>query len=203
MGRLTKRRRIFYPESDRTYGLYTQGKEWMLVENDKEYKGPYHKFSDGVVMTGAEPSKQSKYLIPYKDISEASVKATELYRSITTEKVDKYVMPRYYFPILRPVDKENGYIQRYFVQKKNNPIAATIIEIDKTQFDNVKMKNGTHINGKLYKKISLRWVILGTEDEIKSKNRETLSTYERRCPGIKQYLGVLTELSKFSPITSS
>ena len=62
MARLTKRRKLFYPKNEQTLGLYTQGKEWMLVDGDKEYKGPYHKFSDGVVMTGATPTKLARYL---------------------------------------------------------------------------------------------------------------------------------------------
>ncbi len=52
MAKGIKRRKLFYPKGEQKLGLLTKGKEWMDAETYKEYKGPYHKFTDGVVMTG-------------------------------------------------------------------------------------------------------------------------------------------------------
>ena len=42
--------------------------------------------------------------------------------------------------------------------------------------------------------------VTGTEEEIEAVNRITLVRLNREYPGIRRYLGDLTELSKFSPI---
>ena len=200
MARTLKRRKLFYPKGEQKLGLLTKGKEWMFADTRKEYKGPYHRFTDGVVMTGGHPSKRSKYLVPYKDLSSKENLAADIYRNITTVKVDKFIAPRYYYPKKRTTDIANGYIDRYFVQKKNDASSATITEIDKKQFSKVAQKNKQAINGKLFNKFQLRWKLIGTEEEIKEVNLITLTRLNRKYDGIRQYLGDLTELSKFSPI---
>jgi len=200
MARTMKRRKLFYPKGEQKLGLLTKGKEWMLNETRKEYKGPYHRFTDGVVMTGGAPSKRSKYLVPYKNLSSTEGIAEDIYRNITTVKVDKFIAPRYYYPKKRGKDITTGYIERYFVQKKNDISSTTITEIDKGQYSKVAKKNKQAINGKLYNKFLLRWKIIGKEEEIKKVNLTTLTRLNLEYGGIRQYLGDLTELSKFSPI---
>ena len=63
MATAVRRRKLFYPKGAQKLGLLTNGKEWMDAETYKEYKGPYHRFTDGVVMTLGAPSKKSRYLI--------------------------------------------------------------------------------------------------------------------------------------------
>lgn len=200
MARTLKRRKLFYPKGEQILGLLTKGKEWMLNETRKEYKGPYHRFTDGVVMTGGAPSKRSKYLVPYKNLSSKSAAAEDIYRNITTVKVDKFIAPKYHYPKKRVKDIANGYIERYFVQKRNDITSTTIMEIDKPQYSKVAKKNKAAIDGKLYNKFQLRWKITGEEEEIKKVNLTTLSRLDRQYTGIRKYLGDLTELSKFSPI---
>ncbi len=199
---MAKKRKIFYPKGEQILGLLTKGKEWMDAETYKEYKGPYHKFTDGVVMTFGAPSKKSRYLIPYKDQNSANAAAVQVYRNITTVKVDKYIAPRYHFPKVIPKDLTQGFIERYFVQKKNDRSSATITEIDQEQYDDVAEKNKKGINGQVHDKFLIRWKITGTEEEIKNINRSTLHRLELKYIGITKYLGSLTELSKYSPIIS-
>tara|TARA_A100001515_G_C4556960_1_gene205318 strand:- start:331 stop:936 length:606 start_codon:yes stop_codon:yes gene_type:complete len=195
-----KRRKLFYPKSDKILGLLTKGKEWMLYETKEEYKGPYHRFTDGVVMTGGAPSKRSKYLVPYKNMGEPGAVASEIYREITKVKVDKFIAPSYFFPKVREKDFATGYIDRYFVQQTNDRNRGTIVEIEKDSYGKVAKNNKKAINGNIYVKFQLRWKITGTEEEIEEINRTTLVRLNRQYPGIREYLGDLTELSKFSPI---
>jgi hypothetical protein len=68
------RRRIYYPEGKIQKGLYTIGKQWM-TEDGKEYIGGYHTYTTGEVFTQASYVRDvSKKLIPYKDVSQQSVK---------------------------------------------------------------------------------------------------------------------------------
>ena len=197
---VVRRRKLFYPKGEQILGLLTKGKEWMDAETYKEYKGPYHKFTDGVVMTLGAPSKQSKYLIPYKDQTSASAVATQIYRDITTVKVDKHIAPQYHFPKVTGKDLTQGFIIRYFVQKKNEKSAATIIEINKDQYEKVAKKNQKAIDGKIHNKFLLRWKIIGKEEEIKKINFLTLKRLELSYTGIIKYLANFSELSKYSPI---
>ena len=76
------------------------------------------------------------------------------------------------------------------------------MEINGDQYGKVANKNKQAINGKMYDKFELRWKIVGDEEEIKKTNTLTLNRIEEHNRGIKQYLGDLTEFSKFSPIIS-
>ena len=59
--------RLYYPKTDIVNNLYTSGKEWMY-EDGTEYMGYYHRYIDGIRMSGAVFEKgYSKKLIPYKD----------------------------------------------------------------------------------------------------------------------------------------
>ena len=197
---VVRRRKLFYPKGAQKLGLLTKGKEWMDAETYKEYKGPYHRFTDGVVMTFGAPSQKSRYLIPYKDQSSASGVATQIYRDITTVKVDKHIAPQYHFPKVSQTDLNQGFITRYFVQKANEKSAATIIEIDKEQYEKVSKGNSKAIDGKIYQKFLLRWKLTGTEEKLKKVNFLTLKRLEQNYKGIIKYLANLSELSKYSPI---
>ena len=64
------RKKIYYPDSQIQKKLYTQGKEWMELENWGEYRGYYHKYITGEVFTESEWNpKTSKKLVPYKNRS--------------------------------------------------------------------------------------------------------------------------------------
>jgi hypothetical protein len=202
MSRPFLKRRLFYPKGEQILGLLTKGKEWMLNDTREEYDGPYHRFTDGIVMTLAAPSKKSKYLVPYKDLSSAEAAASDIYRKLTKVNVDQYIAPSYYYPKKREIDISKGYIERYFVQKKNEPTITSIVEIDKKQYDKVSITNKECINGNLYYTFLLRWKITGTEAEIKQINLETLTRLTAKYPGIRQYLGDLTEFSIFFKLIS-
>ena len=202
MASSNKKRRVFYPKSEQTLGLFTTGKEWMDRETLKEYKGPYHRFSDGIVMTGASPAKGARYLTPFKDISAESIAAMELYRLRTVVKVDKYVAPEFKYPKIIQDDKSAGYIERYFVQSKSNRTPAGIIEIDKKQYDKCGTSNSKGIDGHRFDKLQFRWKIVGEKEEIEKTNKKTLLFAEQKYKGIRQYLADLTEFSQYSPIIS-
>ena len=167
-----RKRKLFYPKGEQKLGLLTKGKEWMDAETYKEYKGPYHRFSDGVVMTGGSPSKRSRYLMPYKDQTDASAVATQLYRNITTVKVDKFIAPQYHFPKVGQKDLTQGYITRYFVQKRND--LSQIFEIDSESYNNVNNKNKPGIDAGRYRRIAINWSISGPRDDVQKTNHRVI-----------------------------
>ena len=107
-------------------------------------------------------------------------------------------------------DKKNGFINRYFLQQRNDK-RARIKEIDKVQFDSVS--DGTAgINPNLYKSVALRWKIAGPEFDIKDgdtiitpgvrdTNARTLKEKSNIIRGL--YLYLKNYLAMFSPYAIS
>ena len=61
------RNKLYYPDSQIEKNLYTQGKEWMILEDWKEHRGYYHKYITGETFTGPEwNAKTSKKLVRYR-----------------------------------------------------------------------------------------------------------------------------------------
>lgn len=206
---MANRPKTYYPKAFITSGLYTQGKEWMLKKDSKEYIGPYHKYIDGMVMTGAVYNKKnSDYLVPYV---EQQTNNTFLYDTIrTSEDVKKYVSPKSHLPSLVLEDYKREWFDRFFARRKNE--GGMIIEIDSKQYDTL-MQKGKGINGALYQGLKLRWRIAGTKETlvengvkiygISETNRRTLFTNEQIMPGITLFLGDLEEYSIYSKLTDN
>ena len=190
------RRQRWYPKSEQFLGLITEGKEWMLDKTNEEYVGAYHGFSDGIYMTGGMPSENSKYLIPYEEVSEAE----GIYRDLTQVEIDLHLMPKPYTPMLTEEDYNKGWFARYFVQKRNE-LRSTITEIDFDQFDRISIKNREGVDGNLYASIHINWKISAkNKDEIVFMNNKTLDRIEDDFPGLRYYLTNLLEYSRFTQI---
>ena len=158
----------YYPRSQRHYGFFTKGKEWMYPKDFKEYKGPYHWYGAGgkkeIVFSGASKTPQSQVLVAYKDVSKDPY--TFLYDQITDLSLGEWIAPVGKIPKPNKEDRARGYMMRYFI-KKSNDSTAPIIEIDQKQYKKCKPKAGRHINGYMYSKISLRWKLKGPLKDIK------------------------------------
>ncbi len=112
----------------------------------------------------------------------------DTYQNIGGVNLDNQVYPVYFksFPITK--DYVKGYINRYFVQKIND---LTITEVNKNKYN--------EISSALYNKLSIQWIISGTNDNIyenkilqrigvKEQNIQTLNNNEKKMKGIKNYL---------------
>lgn len=205
---MAQRPKIYYPEYQITKGLFTAGKEWMFRDTLQEYIGPYHRYTDGTVMSGGSYSKiKSEYLVPYVDVTKQPQKT--IYDSIRkNEDIQGYSSPRYYYPFksLTIDDYKREYFVRYFVKKRNEPNSG-IIEVDEKQYNSLPSKS-KGLNGDLYYGISLRWRIGGsltdtdTQYGIVNANRKTLQLTEEKMPGIGKYLGDLQEFSIYNKLTN-
>lgn len=184
----------FYPKSQIITGLYTAGGQWQLADGT-EYIGPYHQYiSDRLTYTNAQYQKGvSKQLFPLQlnvDIIE--------YNKAAKTKSKIWATPRYYLPVVQAEHITQGWMPRYFVQVRNQPL-HTIIEIDSDQFDNIGT-TVTGIDSVRYKSLNIRWKITGTLNEIIDTNRFQLINKNIEFPGIVNYLSNLIEFSEFSPI---
>jgi len=182
---MANRPKIYYPANQITTGLKTSGKEWML-QNGTEFKGYYHRYVDGMVMTGFSYNEAtSDYLIPYRPPSSFK------YDSLVETDIKNYITPKQYYPKPSKVDYDQGYVTRYFIRRVNN-IDARIIEIDKTQWNLI----GSQIDPLLYSKISLPWKLTGNQSDVEQTNGKVVRKYNEELPGLQKYLRNYLELYK-------
>lgn len=204
---MARRSKVYYPASQIITGLYTQGKEWMLLDGT-EYIGPYHRYADGLVMTlFSYDREKSDRLMPYSDLS--IHRNSFVYDDLTEVGTDikKHSSPKTYFPILEQEDYIRGYFERYFVQRRNSK-SNMITEISETDFNTLATPN-QGIHRELYKGTKLRWKISGPEFDtdrttgVVDTNKRTLALKELELKGISRFLFDLREFSVYSEVTSN
>jgi hypothetical protein len=174
---MNTRLKIYYPDTQIEKDIYTNGNEWMTLEDWKNYVGFYHKYITGEVFTEKEwdPTK-SKKLVRYKSRPDSYFKYADLtsFTKIDDKKVEiisdknsvftRYRAPRAVRRQTTDDDLINGIMQRYFVYKRNEP-DRVFFEIDKSQASTYnKSKYG--INDKLYGLIQFSWKLTGPENDV-------------------------------------
>tara|TARA_R110000851_G_scaffold121613_3_gene250511 strand:+ start:133 stop:951 length:819 start_codon:yes stop_codon:yes gene_type:complete len=194
----------YYKKSQRHFGLFTQGNEWMHPATNEEYIGPYHYFGDKeIIFTGASNTRESQVLIPY--VNFAIAPQNYLYNKITRIDLAQYIPPVPKKPKPTLDDTSKGYMMRYFI-KKSNDITAPCIEIDQKQYKKCVPKPGMHINGALYNKISLRWKLTGPRKDnhqikgIEDTNRRTVFAKNMTMAGLIELLRDLTRYTEYDQI---
>lgn len=168
-------------------GKYTSGGEYYK-QNGVIYVGPYHILPNGQVYTGFTPFVGSEELFV---LSNQLVQESQ-YRRITKVKTGNYSSPTFYYAFPTDNDKRNGFFIRYFVQQKNQP-RSTIVEVDEDQYNSTNIINGPGINGNIWRRLKINWVIKGDIDVVIQLNQNTLELVEPRFPGIKSHLSNLIE----------
>lgn len=189
------RNRIFYLKSQITEGLYTPGKQYV-DDLGKEYIGQYHKYIDGLVMSGTTYTNSSTRLYPFQE------NAT-IYEQLTNINKTDYVAPYYFPPRLTEKDYETGYIKRYFLQRRNS--IMEIVEVDEKQYK-MWRKIGSGIDEKLYNGIEINWKLTGSaytvfENKIKTEgvfdiNKNTIHEAVKTLHGLTSYITDYLEFYK-------
>ena len=88
--------------------------------------------------------------------------------------------PKAHLPSPAEYDYKNGYITRYFAQKSNDS-TSPIVEIN--------YKNYTfYATNPFYMVVSLDWVIVGNEAEVKEKNKKSILYASKKMKAIPLYL---------------
>jgi hypothetical protein len=182
----------FYPIHKIETGKYTNGNE--LITDDSiqaDYIGLYHILPNGDYWTHSSPHNNSKKLIPKKFKVDGSVRQYNLIQDIAPAN---YVSPVSFYPLVTANDYQNGYIMRYFVQKRNNPL-VTIQEIDGNQFNTLNASNQPGISSILWNAIEIKWTIRGAY-AIQLNGQEIRRAEEKGFKNISNYLINLLEFWK-------
>lgn len=169
-----QRSKIYYHPSQFTNNLFTNGKEWMVLENWQEYIGAYHQYITGETYTESEwhPLKSTR-LVRYKERSKSYFKYIEMKQysknrqGIKKQKINPfgkygiYTKPQ---PVIRipTVDEfKDGKMTRHFAYKRNEP-GVFFVEIGPNQKIDY-LRDGAGINKYLYNIIDVQWKLNGPE----------------------------------------
>lgn len=184
---MATRKRPYYALHQIETGKYTKGGE-LFREDGTPYVGPYHILPNGWYYSGFVPLSDSIELFESKPSD-----ADPIYTRLTKVETGNYLEPVYVRPKPEAEDYNNGYMNRYFVQKRNNPISS-IVEISKDQFDSVNRTNGPGINAYLWRRIEIPWRIRGKSiNEVSDINLSVVKDASKKFIGIGKYLINLIE----------
>lgn len=155
---ILKKRRAYYPLSSITTSQYTKGNELIIDDvSQNDYVGLYHILPNGEYWSEAIPHDDSIRLILKKFKVQPDVKQ---YNVINRIEQSNYISPIPYYPLLTPEDYTRGFVMRYFVQKRNNPL-VTITEIDGIQYNSLNRKNNIGISMGIWNYVEIKWTLRG------------------------------------------
>ena len=185
---------MYYPLSQITPNLYTNGNEYSMVSNLAEsYSGYFYKTSTGKYYTGKTP--QDLPNVELSPISSYSIKTTPIplnippinidqedirntsYISITNTNVNKVVYSPYYNPEL-PTDQDyqNGEFRRLFCKKSNE---LQYIEINEETYTKLLAKD-PQILWQLYIPFNISWQLTGDKQQVAKTNKNIVELTSKR-----------------------
>ena len=173
---------MYYPKSEITANLYTNGGEFINTLTGKTYTGPYYATSDGKYYTGGDYSPTAVELTKYKVTTNQNVSTPTSYTPQPTDN-----------------DYTNSFFIRYVIKRVNSGI-ETIKEVSESDYKNTQ-------SNPLYNTTSFKWKITGPLFDnlfdsnnpvygVISTNKRTLQTNESKIPGISKYFVNLAQYSK-------
>jgi len=193
---------MYYPLSQITSNLYTNGGEYVYKSNQENYTGYYWKTSNGKIYTGKTPQDiPTSELIPANSnplnpvlqnssipviINQNNFENTN-YINVKSIDTSQIALTPIYFPT-QPTqqDYQIGEFRRYFCKKTNE---IQYIEISKDQFDLLVAKD-PQILWQLYFPFFIPWDITGTKEQVArvNKNIVDLTMKNLRLPRFNDYL---------------
>tara|TARA_B100000497_G_scaffold11315_1_gene12797 strand:+ start:5453 stop:7489 length:2037 start_codon:yes stop_codon:yes gene_type:complete len=179
---------MYFPKSQITTNLYTNGREYVYVGTEKEYIGFYFKTSNGKYYTGKNPNDPpvQELVIPKSSkVNDAEEGEIGNY----SQEAALYLVPDVYAsstslnlignPPLPPTQVTNlptekdynlGEYQRYF-SSKNNEIKY--IEINQNQYEKF-INQEPNVDYSLYTAFKFPWLISGNRNEASKVNKKTI-----------------------------
>lgn len=190
----------YYPLSQITSNLYTNGGEFVYINTLDSYVGYYWKTSKGKFFTGKTPQDlPTQEIVEYKDpvndtfndinnpspVNKVNYFGTyDKLKNINSFKVT-------YLPLFSPniptqQDYINGEYRRYFCKKSNE---ISYLEISKDTYTKLLGKD-PQILWQLYIPFNLPWQLTGDKEQVYKTNRNIteLTSVKQKLPMLAEYL---------------
>jgi hypothetical protein len=192
---------MYYPLSQITPNLYTNGSEFAYVSTNQSYTGYYWKTSDGKYYTGKTPQDiPSEEITLISNSSQTSITPLDTSNNFSYYNTDgissEYIgivspPPPALVPLYSPTfptqkDYQVGEFRRHFCKKTNEII---YLEISKDTYDKLIKKDST-ILYQLYFPFNIPWKLTGDKSQvfITNKNITELTIQNLKLPMFSEYL---------------
>jgi hypothetical protein len=190
---------MYIPKSRIKTNLYTPGREFILVNDNTDYVGFYHKTYNNNFFTGKNPDDKPNYpLIPTPPSSFTSYEGDNTIYIEYSDEVLSYVQinsidvnsttksPKLYLPTPTEQDYKLGEFRRYFCKKRNEYI---YLEISKEDYDKLVKRNST-IDYKLWFPFNIPWLLVGDKNKVSQVNKDIvlLQINKDKLYGFNKYL---------------
>ncbi len=192
---------MYYPLSQITTNLNTNGGEFIYANTKQEYKGDYYKTSKGEYFTGKTPQDGPNELLiissPNKEININTQTNVVSFLNIDDFEVNNYVnitnqspiipsTPTYSATLPTDQDYQNTEFRRYFCKKTNEII---YLEISKETYDKLVAQD-PQILFSLYIPFNLPWQLTGNREQVYKTNRNIteLASVRQKLPMLAEYL---------------
>lgn len=180
---------MYYPKSQLTTNLSTNGKEYQLVDTGESYVGSYFKTSDGKYYTGKTPQDGNNQQLVrlFQDTpnspslpsdSDPTFPQTEVpigYSLSTSSSPISITTPKGNIVFPTEGEYETGEYQRYFLKHNVN---NNYLEVNQLTYNNFFNQNPI-VPFQLYTAIKIDWILVGKPIEVYKVNRNIVLLYEK------------------------
>ena len=174
---------MYFPKSQITPNLYTNGGEFILTSTNRDYIGYYYKVTNGKIYTGKTPEDGDNILLKISFVAppvetETSLQPIQTYQSIYYNQPinkEKY-LPYSNIPLPSPTDIETGKFIRYFAKKTNE---LKYLEINQTTYTELSTK-AQSIAWEIYDSAQIEWLISGPQELVYNKNEQKVKAIEQK-----------------------
>ena len=200
----------YYPKSQITSNLYTNGGELFVTSTGQPYSGYYYRLSNGQIFSGRTPQDLPNFplttttpqLTPnpttYNDVPLYTVTNKDgsttgyqyphdfYYRDYPKYDPQNSIIP-YYAPVLpTQQDYQIGEFRRYFCKKVNE---VKYLEIN-TVIYNLLIQKSPTVTYPLYIPFYLDWQLTGDIKQVARVNKNTveLTSFQNKLPRLEEYL---------------
>lgn len=183
---------MYYPKSQITTNLYTNGDKLMYKSNSIPYMGYYWTTSTGKIYTGKTPDDTPTEELIELNIPRASQNLTN--QEVTFNNVESSVnpslrvysslipspsrlfLPTYFQSQPTSQDYQTGEFRRYFVKKTNELI---YIEVSESTYDNILNQNSQWL-WQDYLPFNIPWSISGDKLTVAKTNKNIVDLIIQR-----------------------
>jgi len=160
----------------------------LYLPTGEQYFGVYYTVDEQYLTTpNRTPNTVVLSTMPIRFTQDAT------YTRIKGQLTDKFIPPKPHIPVITEEDLSRGYIQRYFVMKRNE--MGVFIEVSFDDYNKYSNSNQRGIDANIWQRFELRWLVNGDIETVKMTNRKTLAVYEREdnLTGLSKFLFKLDE----------
>jgi len=187
---------MYYPKSQITTNLYTNGNELFLQSDGSSYTGYYYQTSNGSYFSGRTPQDTPNVkLVPFSSLNIIQTNNNPNLQYINTSqdsinyplfKDENILVPYYSLTLPTLTDYQIGEMRRYFCKKSNE---ISYLEINKEVYNKL-IQNDSTIAFKYYQAFNVPWQLTGDKEQVYTTNRNIveLTMKQQKLPQFDLYL---------------